>query len=978
MNGDIRKRTGLLLAAVIVCAILLPLTGACVPVTAYASSWLDSSDSPIYAPDDSSEEGTISDVGEILDEVEVKRDGITDTLGDLVGSALTFLADGLYELLDRMGININSTVYGRVGGAAEDSNGINLTSFELVTGNIYGIVGGAIYQIFASAMLLIAICVFSFKLAGYLISPTGSNKANVKSFLGYGITAVAAVFLMPYFLYTALYIRDVLLYMTAIGGGTVVSGIRDAFGTAEYSGIEASGIGVSNAIFGNDSKYSIVVQLSVSASDGNLLSGLLYMGGVGLTIYFMFLYISQALTMLILYVLFPFVSVAAVFNKQIVGEWIRNIMGIMILPIIDSVLLSIAMCFFILSEDQAFLSGFTIISLAIAWCIIPARKQVRQWLGLGGGGAFENASVGAVLGLYKATAATAGFALKGGMALASGGASIKSAVASKSLDGKLAPISQEAAGFQRSAMADLSAENGGVDGFESASKEEQEKMADDAAGIKKGMSHEEILRGRATSISNMRVELREKKGEAEADIRAFDRSINASKLSIAHSESEKAAHPDNKELQVRENANIAGERAKIQQNEILKGGRQRDVRRIEEKIGKTDQSLKALRAGYGSYVTNSDEDRSMQGQYDRMANMENFELPEFNGKISTKRRAELQRKRAIKQAITSGASAGGMFTGGIVGGLTGVGLASFMGAGPMLMGGGIGMEAGGTLGKVAGVLVGGAYGLSVKAMDGSSDGGMATVRVHRAGNSQRTINMPGTGSETPEDEIRQAIQRGVPLWQAVQIHLQNNGRPYMVNTAVDSEGLAESVKVTGKAVLIPGANRIAVSSAEPYAVQMYTLPIGPMVVGEGQAAGQEPQIAQSRVIRELYDTEWRTAMVSMDDRGRNEYRDIIIGAQKEAVSTVMANRAHGQYAGLTGEERVRVIRKEANDVYMDAVKYRMRKSKLVKKIENSMPQGITEEDLEKCLDSHILRDAHKADRFYQMLDAMGLYSEEGG
>ena len=148
------------------------------------------------------------------------------------------------------------------------------------------------------------------------------------------------------------------------------------------------------------------------------LNGLLYSAAVIFMFYLMALYIGNAIAMAALFAFFPFIAFLSITDKGTFSNWLKQVIGTIMVPVIDSVL-------FVVPAYLCGLNGMfgSIICLISCLFIVPARQALKQALGFGGAGFGEAAGLGALRMMGKATtAALAGgaAALKGGSELARG------------------------------------------------------------------------------------------------------------------------------------------------------------------------------------------------------------------------------------------------------------------------------------------------------------------------------------------------------------------------------------------------------------------------------------------------------------------------------------------------------------------------------------------------------------------------------
>ena len=110
--------------------LIFVLTFCMAPVSSYADGpWTDRADQSIY---DSTGDAPDSSTPDMLD------GGI---FAELLGEFCIGIGDGLNFLLTSFGCDLNAIIFGRVGGASARTGDVALFSFDMGTGNIYGLPG---------------------------------------------------------------------------------------------------------------------------------------------------------------------------------------------------------------------------------------------------------------------------------------------------------------------------------------------------------------------------------------------------------------------------------------------------------------------------------------------------------------------------------------------------------------------------------------------------------------------------------------------------------------------------------------------------------------------------------------------------------------------------------------------------------------------------------------------------------------------
>lgn len=268
------------------------------------------------------------------------------------------------KALQSCGMGLCNIIYGRVlGFGTVDISGVltgqladvNLENttffqFELVQGNIYGYIGAILYAGIRVLAIVGIISIVLARLGASMVRQTGAAREELKSSLTNGFVMIALLFLMPFFLDLAIYIRNVLLY--AIGRFCF-----DTFGT--YNILDAF-------LYA----YGDTAQLNVWVLDLGLLGVLI------ITIYFAFQYVSNAMGTMLMFVIFPFQCMLSSYDKNAIGNWVREMLGYLLVPVIDAFLLVVPIIMGCVAEQQVLLQ---VIAIGM---IIPARQAVRGMLGM--------------------------------------------------------------------------------------------------------------------------------------------------------------------------------------------------------------------------------------------------------------------------------------------------------------------------------------------------------------------------------------------------------------------------------------------------------------------------------------------------------------------------------------------------------------------------------------------------------------------
>lgn len=670
----------------------------------YASSWTDNEEKSIYEVYDEEQQSAVQKELEGLESVYT---GVTgDVLGDLIGKLFITIGDGLYKIFAGMGFELNTIIYGRVGGSAYITNNVSLFTYELSSGNVYGIVSMALFNVLRSSFVLIMLCMLWFHLMAFIYS-SGNARARekLKDKVSTFIILLISLILLPKILDLFLYVRDTCLYAIMVRCDDLVKSVASAVNPSWVSdaGARLNLVGTFKEIVNNDPSF---------VNDG------MYLGAVVVQFYFGLSYISAAVAMVILVIAFPFVCVLELKEHGSVGDWIKQVLGILINPIIDSCLLLIPMLFAVLGYDNNSV-GYSFVALIVCGCIIPARGVIRVLMRLGNGMGLELAGLGAALGAMRLGTSIA----KGIVGTA---AKVKEGLASARSDEDLANLYNEQA--QRLDLASINDEDDMSEGM-------SELLGDGAySGFQKvndleleGMSPEERANARNENMrhgldalderkSNLTDEIKQEETRSSkisqemADIDEHTAELKTEKALLDHKNPENFGAIRDIEQKIAENdidkKKLSSEQAKIRSGNNY---RKEQIGKIDALTNRTKNKIIGMRAGgVGSglgYSHSGGMEHDEQNLLSKYANVENFEMPAFKN-LSLERKADLYQKRARQTRLRTVGSASIGAIGGMTGAAVGFGGATFFSPAAKMYATSALMDTGGAAGNFAGAAIG--------------------------------------------------------------------------------------------------------------------------------------------------------------------------------------------------------------------------------------------------------------------------------
>ena len=645
------------------------------------SPWLSGTqDNSIY-------ENTIDAGGEEQD-IAVNTPGRVEKY---IAELIRNIASALIAVLqDTIGASLDSIIYGRVGSG--QPNRVNIYAFELRKGNPYGVTASVCYALLRGMMFIFLGVSFVFQLAKAAWSgQTAKSRDEIKGILPTLLIKFCILMLMPYLLDVALYVRDVFLY-----------GIKEVTGQMVAGGATLS--------------LSEVFLLNAERK-GTFVDAAMYLGTVVLTIYFVFLYVSVAIDMLVCFVSFPFICVFHSQKKDLISGWISTVFSNLMTPVIDAVLLLVPLLTSLMLSDVV--KGVAVIQLVMCMLIIPARVRLKSLLGIQSNERNGFLGAMAVMTLTRALSAR----------VKQGAGKIADAVsdARKSrMHGELAEIDRE----EEKAL--LSGDGRMKENRSSALEKENEIRtetenrpfveAGDMQTISRNMDTMEMsLDGMedlksGEKISDVDEHIRKEEpnktpadniitGETKGDaLREVDYQLEQSQSRLDSLRVQRSDLMEKDKQMKREMLNhkrgseeykkLEKERADVENKTAEIDGR---IARESEKLNRLRGQSKELHAAFGMRNTPTMFEEKRSNILRKRANINNFEQPEFKGVLSNDEMRKLYRNRAIANSVKVATGTVGAVAGGTVAGASAV----FLGASSVAMAGAGGIQVGGAVGETA-------------------------------------------------------------------------------------------------------------------------------------------------------------------------------------------------------------------------------------------------------------------------------------
>ena len=707
--------------------LIFVLTFCMAPVSSYADGpWTDRADQSIY---DSAGDAPDSSTPDMLD------GGI---FAELLGEFCIGIGDGLNFLLTSFGCDLNAIIFGRVGGASARTGDVALFSFDMGTGNIYGLVGMAMYGYLRNLVFTLMVPVFLYYLVGFLYS--NGNPRVKERLLGMTKLFVASsigFILFPQLLGIALYLRDAMLHALMTGSQSMILKVADSVGSGVNMGDNSYAF-----FFGSGGDYNLISQFRAMAKPNGkvvFINSMLYVGAVVYQAYLAVCYISAAVCMVVLVLLFPFAALFEMVERGTISNWMRQVLGILLNPVIDSCLLLIPMFFMIIGTAQES-KGYALIALIICGSIIPARGVIRGFLHIGNGMGMELAGFGTIMGatsLMRSIGSGIGAAAG---ALAHASADAKSDKINADMTDDLADVQKKQdledinkGEALQSEMEDIIGENPDLDmddaetsfafGYQPTPKEEMHEKSPhaQAAATAQNIASGIDALGRKKDSLNEHIRSNDFKIASIGEEIAMDNeqiaSMKAEKQAIQAEQNEQKKRGDTPSAdgyaRIRELDQGIGEAehsrsVRMEEQSRLRGENARtkeEIGRIDALSARARSAISPSRSSFGGGVSGigngiSEEEQEILDQY---ATIDNFESPQFKN-ISLERKAALYRERAAKTRVRGATTAAGTMAGMTFGATAGMAMTAFSSpAAKMQMtaiGGAMGANAGGVLGEV--------------------------------------------------------------------------------------------------------------------------------------------------------------------------------------------------------------------------------------------------------------------------------------
>lgn len=620
------------------------------------SPWLDNADDSIYSNQ--------VDAGEEESTIEPSEPGSVEKyLSELIRNA----SSSLINLLeDNLGASIDRIIYGRVGSGSPNS--VNIFGFEMRSGNPYGVTASVCYAVVRSMAFIFLGVKFVFILAkSAWTGQTGQSREKIKSSIFDTAVKFVMLTLMPYLFDLAIYVRDVILY-----------GIKNVTGTMITNGATLS---LSNAFLLNAERT------------GRFVDAIMYLGTVVLTLYFAFLYVALAIDLLICFVSFPIMLFVQSPKKDLLNNWLMNVLSDLLTPVLDAILLLVPLLTSLMLSDVV--KGIAIIQLIMCMLIIPSRNRIKMLLGIQSNERMGLLGAMAMLSLGRGIAGK----IKGAFGKAK---EIRSDLDKSKMHEELGEVDEKEnqnllGGYSgndegKTGLSDEPLGNEGDIGEESGlgdgemgedsesgleDSEELSDSLDDEGGFGEDMAEEGMgSQGVAAATEEgSAIDGSEQPLTRNEALRRMESEMDRKQKQIDGLREQKAQYQTEEKQKSREMLNHERDSDEYRALEKQRANASLKAAETEQKIAAHTRDLNQLRSeakimrgsAKGGTPTTFDEERA--DIICKRANINNFESPEFKDHLSHERMAELYKQRAMTNAAKGagavvGAGAGAVMLGG--------------------------------------------------------------------------------------------------------------------------------------------------------------------------------------------------------------------------------------------------------------------------------------------------------------------------
>ena len=283
----------------------------------------------------------------------------TDTFTKKILNFCLKLPDGIRNALTGDGYNfsLDGIILGRLA-AGGSGNSVNYTGFDMSDGNLYGTVGAVIYKTLRAVVLGGMLLMYMYMLATHVFKSGEKSRAELKEALMRLVIMFLLIYIMPQIVDIVIYLRDFTLSLV-------------------YRGMTSSGMVDANRMGTNAELITVYRDMAYSESGFGFFTFLLYLGVCIGCVFFLWEYMKIAIIQMMLFAIYPVVSLLSVHNKKLLSDWWGMFFSDCIIPVMDYSLLLIPV--FIgeaMGEVHPMLSA--IMQVAVIAQTVPARNAMLR------------------------------------------------------------------------------------------------------------------------------------------------------------------------------------------------------------------------------------------------------------------------------------------------------------------------------------------------------------------------------------------------------------------------------------------------------------------------------------------------------------------------------------------------------------------------------------------------------------------------
>lgn len=295
-------------------------------------------------------------------------------------------------------VKFHLTLNGIVLGSLSSGSDISFAKFGMERGNPYGVISAYLYTLTRNITYALMFIYTLFLMTKELLHPTPQGKKELKETVTNVIIMFSFMYIMPVAVSYFIAIRDELIVLV----------FNTVFGTTDLNFYSAAA--------------SSLFEMSSTGFDFvKLLAGIAMLFA---PFFYIFPYITIALSEVALFSIFPIICLMSIRNKRLMSSWVGNFFANLAVPLFDTIFLMLPL---IIKNAIGDVSGdswlaYTCLVLGCMWGAQPARNAIIRLLGgnmgIGAGGMGGMGALAAVANVVQRAALRR--TLGGGGSLGSG------------------------------------------------------------------------------------------------------------------------------------------------------------------------------------------------------------------------------------------------------------------------------------------------------------------------------------------------------------------------------------------------------------------------------------------------------------------------------------------------------------------------------------------------------------------------------